>query len=306
MPTLRDVRRRILSVKNTQKLTRAMKMVASSKLRRAERFLVQARPYSKKMMEVVASLAFRTGVKDNPLLRPGGSGKVELVVLTGDKGLCGGFNSNVLRFAVSSIKGGHVDKEVELFPVGKKGRDFFKRRPEYSVCDEYVNFWRTFSLSDATHVAQKITAAFVERSYQAVYLVYNEFKTALVQRVVLEQLLPITQTQVSEAEATPGAQTTDSKDSEEPEAVRTDYLYEPSAAALLNDLLRQHIEFQIYRALLESQASEQGARMTAMEAATDNADDMIRVLTLQYHRARQASITKELIEIVSGAEALAG
>ncbi|MCK4275110.1 MAG: F0F1 ATP synthase subunit gamma, partial [Phycisphaerae bacterium] len=132
MPTLRDVRRRILSVKNTQKLTRAMKMVASSKLRRAERFLVQARPYSKKMMEVVASLAFRTGVKDNPLLRPGGSGKVELVVLTGDKGLCGGFNSNVLRFAVSSIKGGHVDKEVELFPVGKKGRDFFKRRPEYS------------------------------------------------------------------------------------------------------------------------------------------------------------------------------
>ena len=305
MPTLRDVRRRILSVKNTQKLTRAMKMVASSKLRRSERLLVQARPYSDKMMEVVASLAFRTGVKDNPLLKPGGSGKVELVVLTGDKGLCGAFNSNVLRFAVSSIAG-QMDKEVELFPVGKKGRDFFKRRPEYSISDEYVNFWRTFGLSDATHVAQRITAAFVERSYQAVYLVYNEFKTALVQRVVLEQLLPITPTQVSQAPAEPEAQTTDSKDSEEPEAVRTDYLYEPSAAALLDDLLRQHIEFQIYRAFLESQASEQGARMTAMEAATDNADEMIRVLTLQYHRARQASITKGLIEIVSGAEALAG
>jgi len=304
MPTLRDVRRRILSVKNTQKLTRAMKMVASSKLRRSERLLVQARPYSKKMLEVVASLAFRTGVKDNPLLRPGGNGKVELVVLTGDKGLCGAFNSNVLRFAVSSIKG-HVDKEVELFPVGKKGRDFFRRRPEYSVSDEYVNFWRTFGLSDATHVAQKIAAAFIERSYQAVYLVYNEFKTALVQRVVLEQLLPITPTQVSEAEAEPEAQTAESKDTEA-ESVRTDYLYEPSAAALLDDLLRQHIEFQVYRALLESQASEQGARMTAMEAATDNADEMIRVLTLQYNRARQASITTELIEIVSGAEALAG
>jgi len=305
MPTLREVRRRILSVKNTQKLTRAMKMVASSKLRRAERLLVQARPYSEKMKEVVASLAFRTGVKDNPLLRPGESGKVELVVLTGDKGLCGAFNSNVLRFAVSSIKG-QVDNEVELFLVGKKGRDFFRRRPEYSICDEYVNFWRTFGLGDATHVSEKITSAFIKRSYRAVYLVYNEFKSALVQHVVLEQLLPITPMQLSEAQPGPEAETADSADPKEPEPVRTDYLYEPSAAALLDDLLLQHIEFQVYRAFLESQASEQGARMTAMDAATDNADEMIRILTLQYHRARQASITKELIEIVSGAEALAG
>jgi len=302
MATLRDVRRRIKSVKNTQKLTRAMKMVASSKLRKAERLLLQARPYSDKIMEVVASLAFRTDAKDHPLLNAGDSGKVELVVVTGDKGLCGAFNSNVLRFGVSSIKK-LVGKQVDLFVVGKKARDFFKNKPEYNVCDERLNFWREFSPRDATQVAENLTAAFVESSYEATYLVYNEFKTALSQRVVMEQLLPVIPMDASQVKPD-GAEA--GADSEQADVIQTDYLYEPSLAALVNELLRRHVEFQVYRAFLESHASEQGARMTAMDAATDNAQEMIDVLTLQYHRARQASITRELIEIVSGAEALAG
>ncbi len=303
MATLRDVRRRILSVKNTQKLTRAMKMVASSKLRKAERLLLQARPYSDKIMDVVASLAFRTDAKDHPLLNAGDSGKVELVVITGDKGLCGAFNSNVLRFAVSSVRD-IAGKQVDLFVVGKKARDFFRTKPAYSVCDEYLNFWRTFGPRDAAQVAQNLAAAFVESSYEATYLVYNEFKTALSQRVVMEQLLPVVPMDTSEVK--PEDEVEAEGDSERGDVVQTDYLYEPSLVALVDELLRRHVEFQVYRAFLESHASEQGARMTAMDAATDNAQEMIDTLTLQYHRARQASITRELIEIVSGAEALAG
>ena len=303
MATLRDVRRRIQSVKNTQKLTRAMKMVASSKLRRAEMLLLQARPYSDKIMDVVASLAFRTDAKDHPLLNAGDGGKVELVVITGDKGLCGAFNSNVLRFAVSSVKD-LAGKQVDLFVVGKKARDFFRKKSEYNVCDEYLNFWRTFSPRDATQVAQNLAATFVESSYEATYLVYNEFKTALAQRVVMEQLLPVVPMDTSEVKPEDDAEA--EGDSERADVVQTDYLYEPSLVALVDELLRRHVEFQVYRAFLESHASEQGARMTAMDAATDNAQEMIDTLTLQYHRARQASITRELIEIVSGAEALAG
>jgi len=284
MATLRDVRRRIFSVKNTQKLTRAMKMVGSAKLRKAERALVQARPYSDKMRSVMASVALRAEVKDRPLLKPGG-GKVEFIVITGDKGLCGAFNSNVLRFAMSSIEK-LKDRQPVLFPVGKKARDFFRRRPELAVRGEHVNFWRTFSFSDARVVAESAVKAYVEESYDATYLVYNEFKTALVQRVVMEQLLPV---------PTPERPSEDTV---------VDYLYEPSASVLLDELLAQHVEFQVFRALLESFASEQGARMTAMDAATDNAQEMINSLTLQYHRARQASITRELTEIVSGADAL--
>lgn len=288
MATLRDVRRRIASVKSTQKLTRAMKMVASAKLRKAERLLVQARPYSDKIVQVMRSLALRAEAKDRPLLSAGETNEVELVVVTGDKGLCGAFNSNVLRFALSSIKG-LSDKKVNLYLVGKKARDFFKSRPEHSVRELYINFWRTFGFGDAAHVAQDLADAYVRSSYRATYLVYNEFKSALTQRVTMEQLLPIAPMDVA-ADAS--------------ETV-TDYLYEPSAGYLLDELLKRYVEFRVYRALLESSASEQGARMTAMDAATDNAQEMIDGLTLQYHRARQASITKELIEIVSGAEALA-
>jgi len=303
MATLRDVRRRIQSVKNTQKLTRAMKMVASSKLRRAESLLLQARPYSDKIMDVVSSLAFRTDAKDHPLLNAGKSGKVELVVITGDKGLCGAFNSNVLRFAVSSVRD-LAGKQVDLFVVGKKARDFFRKKSEYSVCDEYLNFWRTFGPRDATLVTQNLATAFVESSYKATYLVYNEFKTALSQRVVMEQLLPVVP--MGTWEAPPEDDAEAEGGSERADVIQTDYLYEPSLVALVDELLRRHVEFQVYRAFLESHASEQGARMTAMDAATDNAQEMIDTLTLQYHRARQASITRELIEIVSGAEALAG
>ncbi|MCD6325995.1 ATP synthase F1 subunit gamma [bacterium] len=288
MATLREVRRRISSVKSTQKLTRAMKMVSSAKLRKAERSLLQARPYSDKMMEVVSSLALRADSKSRPLLNPGESGRVEIVIVTGDRGLCGGFNSSVLRFAIASLDK-FSGKKVDLFAVGKKARDFFKRRLEFNVRDDYVGFWREFGLRDATTLAGKLTKSYLESSLDATYLVYNEFKSALMQRVVMEQLLPIVP----------------AEEPEDDESV-VDYLYEPSEEALLDKLLKQHVEFQVYRTMLESFASEQGARMTAMEAATDNAQEMINTLTIQYHRARQASITRELIEIVSGADALAG
>ncbi|MBN1593978.1 MAG: ATP synthase F1 subunit gamma [Candidatus Coatesbacteria bacterium] len=304
MATLRDVRRRIQSVKSTQKLTRAMKMVASSKLRRAEKLLLQARPYAAKITEVVESLAFRTDAKDNPLLNEGSSGKVQMLVVTGDRGLCGGFNSNVLRFAVSSMRN-ITDKQIDLFVVGKKARDYFLRRPEHNIADEYVNFWRGFSPRDATIVSQKIISSFTESSYDAIYLVYNEFKSALSQKVVIEQLLPI-KPRVETVSIDSTEDFAAESASEENGALDTDYLYEPSLAELVDSLLKQHIEFQVHRAFLESYASEQGARMTAMDAATDNAQEMINTLTLQYHRARQASITRELIEIVSGADALSG
>jgi len=265
-----------------------MKMVSSAKLRKAERSLLQARPYSDKMMEVVSSLALRADSKSRLLLNPGESGRVEIVIVTGDRGLCGGFNSSVLRFAVASLDK-FSGKKVDLFAVGKKARDFFKRRLEFNVRDDYVGFWREFGLRDATTLAGKLTKSYLESSLDATYLVYNEFKSALMQRVVMEQLLPIVP----------------AEEPEDDESV-VDYLYEPSEEALLDKLLKQHVEFQVYRTMLESFASEQGARMTAMEAATDNAQEMINTLTIQYHRARQASITRELIEIVSGADALAG
>jgi len=287
MATLRDVRRRILSVKNTQKLTRAMKMVASAKLRKAERLLLMARPYSDKMMEVLSSLALRATGGPRPLLESNNSGKVEIVVITGDKGLCGAFNSNILRFTLSSVANMR-GKEVSFFLVGKKARDFFKRRPEYHVRDAYVGFWREFAFRDASTIAQNLVKEYLDSGLEATYLVYNEFKSALVQRVTIEQLIPIVPMQPQEGEHI------------------VDYIYEPSASAVLEELLRRHIDIQVYRALVESFASEQGARMTAMDAATDNAEDMIERLTLEYHRARQSSITKEIIEIVSGAEALAG
>ena len=277
-----DIRRRIRSVKNTQQITKAMKMVAAAKLRRAQERMFAARPYSGALREVLSSVATRVEEVDHPLLHARAENRILLVVVTADKGLCGAFNSNVIRAAQNAIRD-HNWTDVELLTIGRKASDYFRRRT-IPMRREGTQVLQALSLGTAQEIARMFIDDFVSERVDAVYVVYNEFKSIIAQRVVLERLLPL------------------DRDWEE-RGLEVDYLYEPSPQAILQDLLPKHIEFQLYRILLESGAAEQGARMTAMEAATKNASDMIAHLTLTYNRIRQASITKEIIEIVSGAAA---
>ncbi len=294
MPTLRDIRRRITSVKSTQQITRAMKLVAAAKLRRAQERILEARPYAREMQEVLADLALRSPRELHPLLatRAGEDGVVEgrklLVVVSSDRGLCGGFNSNIIRRSLDFLRSyqDHPDIALTLVVVGRKVRDFYRRREQYAIRSEYVNFFDRLAYNHAAQIGQDLIRAYVEEQANEVHLVYNEFKSAVSQRVVVEQLLPIQPAPVS------------------PEGEVTDFLFEPSPAAVLERLLPKHIEVQVYRALMESLAAEYGARMTAMENATRNAAELIDVLTIQFNKARQERITKELLEIVGGAEAL--
>ncbi len=297
MPSLRDIRKRIASVKNTRQITKAMKMVAAAKLRRAQEAIVRARPYAQHLDAVLGSLATRADLAAHPLLAVRPPKRVELVLLTSDRGLCGGFNANVLRRAqrfLADGKGpdGSPYERVELSTLGRKGRDFTQRR-KLAVRKDYVGVFEQLEFRKAEAIADELTRHFVEARLDAVFLLYNEFQSAISQRVSLVQLLPIVPRPVLAPEpAAEGA------------AQPVDYLYEPSRAEVLDALLPQHLATQLWRAMLESQASEHGARMTAMDAATKNASEMIARLTLQFNRARQAYITKELMEIVSGAEAL--
>jgi F-type H+-transporting ATPase subunit gamma len=296
MPTLRDIRRRITSVKSTQQITRAMKLVAAAKLRRAQERILEARPYSHKMQEVLADLALRSPRGLHPLLATHAGDGVEaggrklLVVVSSDRGLCGAFNSNIIRRSLEVLRASQGDPEatVTLIVVGRKVRDFYRRRGGYAVRSEYVHFFDRLAYSHAAQIGQDLIRAYVEAEADEVHLVYNEFKSAASQRVVVEQLLPIQPAPVSG------------------EGEVTEFLFEPSPAAVLEHLLPKHIEVQVYRALMESLASEYGARMTAMENATRNAAELIDVLTIQFNKARQERITKELLEIVGGAEALRG
>ena len=294
MPTLRDIRRRITSVKSTQQITRAMKLVAAAKLRRAQERIQEARPYSRKMQEVLSDLALRSPRGLHPLLAThegedaAAGGRKLLVVVSSDRGLCGAFNSNIIRRSLEWLRSYQNDPDISLtmLVVGRKVRDFYRRRGGYTVRSEYANFFDRLAYSHAAQIGQDLVKAYVEDEADEVHLVYNEFKSAASQRVVVEQLLPIEPTPVSaEGEA-------------------TEFLFEPSPAAVLEHLLPKHIEVQVYRALMESLASECGARMTAMENATRNAAELIDVLTMQFNKARQERITKELLEIVGGAEAL--
>ncbi|HEX7128137.1 MAG TPA: ATP synthase F1 subunit gamma [Thermodesulfobacteriota bacterium] len=287
MASLRDIRRRIRSVKNTRQITKAMKVVAASKLRRAQEQIVAARPMAYKLMEVMASLAARIDRDRHPLLAKREIRKVEVVVITGDRGLAGAFNTNILREADRLLKreseAGH---EPRLNLIGRKGRDYYRRRP-YPRDQEVVGvFGGNIDFKVAQQVAKELIEQYADAEYDLLYLVYNEFKNALQQRVVVEQLLPIEPAPVPEG------------------TVAVDYIYEPSADEILDDLLPRYVETELFRALLESQAAELGARMTAMDAATNNASELISSLTLQFNRARQAAITKELMEIIGGAEAL--
>jgi F-type H+-transporting ATPase subunit gamma len=284
MPSTIDIRRRIRSVKSTQQLTKAMKMVAAAKLRRAQERMMSARPYAAALRKVLSSLSSRVDITKHPLLQEREQeNKVLLLVVTADRGLCGAFNTNVLRVAQNAI----ADKrwqEVHLLPIGRKAFDFFKRRPT-PIRRQATHVYQALSIETAREIANKLIEDFITGEFDAVYVLYNEFKSIIAQRVTLERMLPLDR---SFTETTEPA---------------IEYLYEPSAEAILSDLLPKHIEFQLYRVLLESAAAEQGARMTAMEAATKNAGELIDHLTLTYNRIRQAAITKEIIEIVSGAAA---
>jgi len=295
MPNLLDIRRRIKSVKNTQQITKAMKMVSAAKLKRAQDRVVTARPFANKMAEVLGELAKRTDENfHHPLLDLRGDERYLLVLITADKGLCGAFNTNLTKAAQAFIKD-RPDKKVELLPIGRKGRDFFRNR-HATIVGEFLGLTGKgrVEFSEALDVARYIIKLYSDdTSIDKVFLVFNEFKSVLSQRVVLEQLLPVSRATQDEAEA------------KSPQAGSlVDYIYEQPPAEMFGRLLPRLIETQIFRALLESVASEHGARMTAMDSASKNASELIDTLTLNMNRVRQAAITNEIIEVVSGAAAL--
>jgi F-type H+-transporting ATPase subunit gamma len=284
MATLRDIQRRIRSVQSTQKITRAMKLVAAAKLRRAQDRIMEARPYARKMGELLSSLVARAGEETHPLLARRTSGRKRLVVITADKGLCGAFNSNILRASLAFLReGGTTD--LTLVVVGKKARDFYRRR-SWTVTSEMLGVFDRLAYAHAQQLAGELMSAYLAEEVDEVHLMYNEFRSVAVQRVKREQLLPI---EAAAGDGTGGA---------------GEFIYEPSPDAILAALLPRHVTTQVFRALMESAAGEHGARMTAMEAATKNAKEMISLLTIQYNKARQERITKELLDIVGGAEAL--
>ncbi|SRR6266496_4429537 len=294
MANLLDIRRRIKSVKNTQQITKAMKMVSAAKLKRASDRVVNARPFANKMSEVLGELSGQT-TEDfhHPLLDPRGDQRYLLVLITADKGLCGAFNTNLLKAAQSFVKE-NADKSIDLLAIGRKGRDFFRRR-RAQIVGEYVGLTGKgrVEFSEALDVAHDVIKRFTEdEELDKVFLIFAEFKSVLTQRIVVEQLLPISgSTEIADAEDAAAGKS-------------HDYIYEQAPAEIFTRLLPRLVETQIFRALLESIASEHGARMTAMDAASKNAGELISSLTLNMNRVRQAAITREIIEIVSGAAAL--
>jgi F-type H+-transporting ATPase subunit gamma len=289
MASLKDIKKRIGTVKNTQQITKAMKMVSAAKLRRAQEAVIAARPYADKMADVLSSLALREDADSHPLLAERGKGKALVVLITGDRGLCGGFNANISKTAERFIREKAEGFEsYELLIVGRKGNDYLKRRKGMEIVKVYENLVGTGQVSYPTGalLGQEVIGLYRSGDYDSVFLVYNAFQSAMTQVQTVTQLLPIVPKEVEEG------------------VLVTDYIYEPNAKEVLEEILPKNIEVQIFRSLLESAASEHGARMTAMDSASKNASEMISKLTLQYNRARQASITKELLEIISGSESL--
>jgi F-type H+-transporting ATPase subunit gamma len=289
MPSLLDMRRRIKSVKNTQQITKAMKMVAAAKLKRAQDRVTAARPYAQKMSEVLGNLSAKVSTDfSHPLMDARGDERYLIVLVTADKGLCGGFNANIIKATQAFLKE-NSDKSISMMPVGRKGRDFFKRR-HVAFQEEYVGLTGQgrIEYAQAQQIAQNVIKTFIEaEKIDKVFLIYSEFKSVLSQKPVVTQLLPIPKIEEIEDDT-----------------AQAEYIYEQPAAEIFGKLLPKQVETQIYRACLESIASEQGARMTAMDSASKNAGELIGTLTLNMNRIRQAAITKEIIEVVSGAAAL--
>ena len=288
MANLKEIKRRIQSVKNTQQITKAMKLVAASKLRKAQQAILDARPYAIKMMDVINHLAARCNSDLHPLLDDREGKRTLLLIITSDKGLCGGFNGSIIRKTAQYLKD-NDQNENSLIVAGKKGNDIFSNRP-VTIVEDLVGWTKDFDYLKAQAIGGNLATMFSENKIDKVLVIYNEFKSVMQQEVIVEQLLPVVPEKMEQ-----------DKDS-----VTVDYIYEPDEETILNELLKRYIAVEVYRAFLESSASEHGARMTAMDSASRNAGEMIDGLTLTYNKARQAYITKELIEIVNGAEALKG
>jgi F-type H+-transporting ATPase subunit gamma len=291
MASLLDMRRRIKSVKNTQQITKAMKMVAAAKLKRAQDRVTASRPFAQKMSEVLSGLSAKVADEvSHPLLNERGDEKYMIVLVSADKGLAGGFNANIIK-ATQAFINENSAKSTELVAVGRKGRDYFKRR-SVEIADEYIGLTGSGQVvhQDALDIARKIIQRFTEdTSIDKVFLVYTEFRTVLSQKPIIEQILPVPPLAQDDATAS---------------SAQAEYIYEQPAAQIFERLLPKQVETQLYKAMLESVASEQGSRMTAMDSASKNAGELIDTLTLNMNRIRQAAITKEIIEIVSGAAAL--
>ena len=281
MASARDLRRRIKSIKSTQQITKAMKMVAAAKLRKAQERVIAARPFAGKVKEVLARLSSSNSGVSHPLLAVRNPDKVLYVLITADRGLCGGYNANIMRMCAGALR----EKPGSLVPVGRKGRDFFRRRG-FTIESEFVGLGEDIPFAVAKEIGDLLVNYYEKEKFDEVYLLFTEFKSAMTQTPTKIKLLPV------------------EPPAEEGKGGQIDYIYEPTPEELLSSLLPKYIETTIYRALLESKASEQGARMTAMGSATDNASEMIDKLTLSLNRARQAAITKEISEIVGGANAL--
>ena len=291
MPTLLDFRRRIRSVKNTQQITRAMKFVAAARLPRAQEAALAARPYAKELARVLRSIMSRIDQPEHPLLAHRPEEKILVIVLTGERGLAGAFNSNILRKAHEFFRP-NKGKKISIIPVGKKGRDSLKKAG-FHFPAEYVNVLARVNFGTARDISTVVTDLYAKEEVDSVYIVFSEFKTVMTPNLVLEKLLPVE------------AMRADEESAAEKESAQVDYIYEEPKEQLLDKLLPRYIETQILRAMLESSAAEHAARMTAMESATKNAGDVIEALTLHMNKVRQAAITKEIIEIVSGASSTA-
>jgi F-type H+-transporting ATPase subunit gamma len=309
MPSLLDIRRRVRAVKSTQQITKAMKMVAASRLRRAQERIQQARPFANQMSRVLSSLASRVDPTSHPLLderaEPKAGGRALLLVITADRGLCGSFNTNVIKGAGNFITE-QAGRQVALGLIGRRGRDFFARRG-FEVKYEQVNLFAHLKFENAQEIARAAIEAFVEGQVDSVFLAYNEFKSVMVQRFVVEQLLPIPRAALlapGQADAPPAGASPSPPGPGGAGAPVIDYLYEPAPEELFKHLIPSHVEVQVFRALLESNAAFYAAQMTAMDAATRNSGEMIEALTLYMNKVRQAAITREIIEVVSGAQAL--
>ncbi|GAB4251043.1 MAG: ATP synthase F1 subunit gamma [Ekhidna sp.] len=291
MANLKEVKGRIQSVVSTQQITKAMKMVAAAKLRRAQDRIIQMRPYSQKLSEIIQNVsAGQSDSSGTPYSEVRNVNKVLLVVVTSDRGLCGAFNSSVFKYTRALIKDKYADEEatgnLEILPIGKKSYEFFKKR-NYQVVEGYSHLIEKLNFDEARDAAESIMDGFLSGDYDRVEIIYNEFKNVATQIVKNEQFLPIQDAEVEEVEA------------------EVDYIYEPSKDFIFEELVPKSLKIQFYKTLLESNASEHGARMTAMDKATENADELLKDLRLTYNRTRQAAITKEILEIVGGAEALA-
>lgn len=287
MASLKSIKKRIVSVKNTRQITKAMKMVSAAKLRRAQENVVAARPYAKKLGEVLERLSKSQDTDGSPLMEKRLGGKALLIIVSSDRGLCGGFNANICKAAERFAKErGSEFTELSMMTIGRKGYEFLKNR--HKIYKNYANVLGTLNYQTAALIARELIDGYLAEEYDEVYLLFNAFKSVMSQDITLEQLLPVTPQVTAEEEYAP------------------EYIYEPSKAALLDELLPKHIEVQMFKAMLESVASEHGARMTAMDSASKNASEMIGKLTLQYNRARQAAITTELMEIISGSESIKG